>query len=57
MCFMLTLTFWAIYVCKQFQIRNQEKWPAVNCDGLFKTYGKADVSRSAGIEYEDMIES
>ena len=43
-CFMLTITFWAIYVCKQFQIRNQEKWPVVDCKGLFDTYGTNDVS-------------
>lgn len=57
--FMMTIAFIVIFLFKQAQIKNQEKWPDVNCEEITASFdvthelshSTLDLSDWAGIEY------
>ena len=44
--FMMSIAFAVIFAFKKAQIRNQEKWPQVNCDQLIDQYNSTGDYKS-----------
>lgn len=48
---LLGLSFWAIFICAQFSVKNLLKYPAVDCDAITDLQTENELMQSAMVEW------
>jgi hypothetical protein len=52
---MLSFTFFIIFFFKKAEIKNQQKWPVVDCQDLTHHYNEDGLLKFAGYEYDELM--